>query len=47
MHVVILFLQNKSTSLHLAVENNHVDTVELLIKSNAAVDTKNKVCAFN
>ena len=40
---VILCLQNESTSLHFAVENNHADTVELLIKSNVDVNTKNKV----
>ena len=43
---VILCLQNESTSLHFAVENNHADTVELLIKSNVDVNTKNKVLSL-
>ena len=36
-------VQTGSTSLHFAVENNHADTVELLIKCYADVDAKNKV----
>ena len=36
-------IQNESSSLHFAIENNYVDVVDLLVKSKADVNANNKV----
>ena len=36
-------IQNESSALHFAIENNYIDVVDLLVKSKADVDANNKV----
>ena len=42
----VMSVQNGSSSLHFAVENNQVDIVDLLLKSKADINASNKVYKY-